>query len=103
MIGRGTFKAPWLINPHQNKITIEERIRTLKLHLDLFEKNWGINRPFSILRRFFKIYISDFCGASEFRNQMMQVSNFAEAREVIDQWEQSWLKTTNSQETLTFQ
>ena len=103
MIGRGIFKDPWLFNPHQNKITIEERISTLKLHLDLFEKNWGINRHFPILRRFFKIYISDFPGASELRNQMMQVNNFEEARKVIGQWEQAMHKTTNSHEILTFQ
>ncbi|MGQ1946642.1 tRNA dihydrouridine synthase [Geofilum sp. OHC36d9] len=103
MIGRGIFKDPWLFNPHQNKITVEERINTLKLHLDLFEKSWGMNRHFPILRRFFKIYLSDFRDASEFRNQMMQVTTFAEAREVISEWEQIWHQTSNSQEIFTFQ
>ncbi|HKL72356.1 MAG TPA: tRNA-dihydrouridine synthase [Marinilabiliaceae bacterium] len=86
MIGRGIFKNPWLFTPKKTDILIQERIATLELHLDLFEANWGSTRHFPILRRFFKIYISDFQGASEFRHQMMQVNNFEEARETIEEW-----------------
>lgn len=80
MIGRGIFSDPWLFNPGQQQISVKERLETLLLHLDLFERNWGNSKNFAILRRFFKIYISDFRGAAELRAQMMQVNSFDEAR-----------------------
>lgn len=88
MIGRGIFKNPWLFQPELKNIGLDERLDTLNLHLDLFEKAWSDTRHFSILRRFFKIYISDFEGAADFRHEMMQVNNFVEARQTIQQWSQ---------------
>ncbi|GAO28754.1 tRNA dihydrouridine synthase [Geofilum rubicundum] len=88
MIGRGIFKNPWLFQPESKEISLVQRIETLKLHLELFEKCWDNTRHFSILRRFFKIYISDFQGAVDFRHQMMQVNSFDEARNVIKHWNQ---------------
>lgn len=86
MIGRGIFKNPWLFSPELKEITVEERIKTLSLHLELFEKNWGNTRNFPILRRFFKIYLSEFRYAADFRHDMMSVNNYAEARETIAEW-----------------
>jgi tRNA-dihydrouridine synthase len=86
MIGRGIFKNPWLFQPALKAITLEERLETLNLHLELFEKSWSDTRHFSILRRFFKIYISDFQGAADFRHEMMQVNHFEEARRTIENW-----------------
>lgn len=86
MIGRGIFKNPWLFQPAFKEITLEERFETLELHLELFEKSWGSTHHFAILRRFFKIYISDFQGAADFRHQMMQVNNFEESRRTIAYW-----------------
>lgn len=86
MIGRGIFKNPWLFSPEKVNITVKERISTLEKHIQLFEDNWGSSRHFPILRRFFKIYISEFPGASEFRHELMQVNDFTEARKAIDKW-----------------
>jgi nifR3 family TIM-barrel protein len=84
MIGRGIFSDPWLFNPSNTDITVKEKLDALLLHLDLFEKNWGNSRNFAILRRFFKIYISDFRGAAELRAKMMQVNSFDEARLTVN-------------------
>lgn len=84
MIGRGIFSNPWLFNPTRSEIPVQERMDTLLLHLDLFEKNWGTAKHFAILRRFFKIYITDFRGAAELRARMMQVNSFDEARVVVN-------------------
>lgn len=86
MIGRGIFKNPWLFQPELKEITLEERLETLNLHLDLFEQCWSDTRHFPILRRFFKIYLSDFQGAADFRHQMMQLNTFEESRQTIEQW-----------------
>ncbi|MBW6479637.1 MAG: tRNA-dihydrouridine synthase family protein [Bacteroidales bacterium] len=84
MIGRGIFSDPWLFNPGRPAISVDERLNTLLLHLDLFDKNWGNTKHFAILRRFFKIYISGFRGAAELRARMMEVNTFDEARITVN-------------------
>jgi len=84
MIGRGIFSNPWLFDPTRSETPVQERLDTLLLHLDLFEKNWGKTRHFAILRRFFKIYINGFRGAAELRAEMMQVNTFDEARKTVN-------------------
>ncbi|TVQ09047.1 MAG: tRNA-dihydrouridine synthase family protein [Bacteroidetes bacterium] len=83
MIGRGIFANPWLFNSEIREISTPEKLETLLLHLELFEKNWGHTKPFVILRRFFKIYLSGFPGASALRSAMMEVKGFDEARDII--------------------
>lgn len=89
MIGRGIFKNPWMFGPENQSPTTAQRLDTLLLHLQLFEDNWKDERPFPMLRRFFKIYLSDFPGAAELRHQMMQVNAYDEARRCIEHWRQS--------------
>jgi tRNA-dihydrouridine synthase len=86
MIGRGIFHNPWLFNPQKN-VDTQERFSTLLKHLDLFEANWGRNKNFAILRRFFKIYLNGFDGASVLRTQMMKMNHFDEARQLIADFE----------------
>lgn len=84
MIGRGIFHNPWLFNPYKNEISYDERLETLLAHMQLYEKAWGSQKPFLILRRFFKIYLTGFPGASALRAKMMTITNFAEARAEIE-------------------
>ena len=82
MIGRGIFHNPWLFAPEKETPGALERLETLLAHLDLFESNWGDRKHFLILRRFFKIYLSEFPGAADMRNRMMQATGFEEARAI---------------------
>ncbi|MDO4684350.1 MAG: tRNA-dihydrouridine synthase [Candidatus Saccharibacteria bacterium] len=84
MIGRGVFHDPFCFRmPHQLPTTIHrtELISLLHTHLDLFD-HWQphTNRPFETLKRFFKIYIRDFDGAKELREQLMHCKNTDEVR-----------------------
>lgn len=56
----------------------------LKLHLDLFD-TWQptLGRPFETLKRFFKIYIRDFDGASDLRDKLMHTSSTDEVRTLL--------------------
>lgn len=56
----------------------------LTLHLNLFD-TWQsqTNRPYETLKRFYKIYVRDFDGASDVRAQLMNTKSTIEAREVI--------------------
>lgn len=84
MIGRGIFSNPYCFEKAANAHTREELIGLLRLQLDLFDAYCATRpRPYDPLKRFFKIYIRDFAGASELRDRLMQTRNTAAAREVL--------------------
>ena len=84
MIGRGIFKNPWIFEASPTSTDIDKRLNTLLMHLELYQTAWGNTRPFPILKRFFKIYISDFQGAAELRKELMETNSFEEARRVVE-------------------
>jgi len=89
MIGRGVFKNPFAFEKEPKEHSSKELLDLLKLHLDLFDKysEWE-PRQFKPLRRFFKIYVRGFRGASELRNELMQTETTAEVRELLSHFEQ---------------
>lgn len=87
MIGRGIFHDPFAFT--NRKFTDENErkealLELLNLQLDLFDK-WQpqTGRPFETLKRFFKIYIRDFDGAKELRDQLMQTKSTSEVRAIM--------------------
>ena len=40
-------------------------------------------KPFEPMKRFFKIYIQEFKGAAELRNQLMETKTIAQAKEIL--------------------
>lgn len=88
MIGRGVFKNPYAFEKDAKEHTSQELLDLLKLHLDLFDYYSKVeSRSFKPLRRFFKIYIRDFRGASELRNQLMDTKSTDEVRELLNEFE----------------
>ena len=88
MIGRGVFQNPYCFTDHQP--TREELIKLLELHLDLFDQDQQAKHSFEPLKHYFKIYVKDFPGASELRQQLMECHSTAKAHETIQAYF-SWL------------
>lgn len=87
MIGRGVFKNPFAFEKEPKEHTSEELLNLLRLHLDLFDHYTKDEpRPFKPLRRFFKIYVKGFRGASELRHQLMETETTDEVREILDKF-----------------
>lgn len=86
MIGRGVFHDPYAFSKKKSlhNLSLDERIALLNKHLDLFEKTWNGKKSFSPLKRYFKIYISGFDKASDFRDELMGINNIDEARIVLN-------------------
>lgn len=62
-----------------------ELIALLHYHLDLFDHYQPtLGRPYETLKRFFKIYIRDFDGAKELREQLMYTTSTDEVRQLLD-------------------
>ena len=85
MIGRGIFQNPFAFETNPRSHNREELLGLLRLHLNLFDKYSTEVEPrrFEPLKRFFKIYVRDFPGASELREQLMHTKNTTEACSVL--------------------
>lgn len=79
MIGRGIFHDPWAFGEKN-----EDPLEVLLAHAKLFEETWGKTKNFEILKKFFKMYVKDFDGASQLRIKLMEVKNYSELAQVLD-------------------
>jgi tRNA-dihydrouridine synthase len=86
MIGRGVFTNPYAFAKEQPERTKEGLLGLLHYQLDLFDKYSKELEPrkFDPLKRYFKIYVRDFPGASELRETLMHTKSTAEVREVLE-------------------
>lgn len=90
MIGRGIFSNPWVF---EKKLVYSEHprddyINILLKHLDLYEATWGKSKNFAILKKFFKMYVRSFDGATELRERLMKTKKSSEIREILAALEQ---------------
>lgn len=85
MIGRGVFSDPYCFDSLPRQRDREEYLGLLNLQLDLHdEAAERLPRKYDPLKRFFKIYIRDFEGASEIRDALMHTKSTAEARTILN-------------------
>jgi len=107
MIGRGIFKNPWIFSgKNSEEISKNEKLKFLIEHIKLFTKTWKISskssiskkiqdeenmhyKNFSLMKKFFKIYINGWDGASEFREKLNRLEDPEEIINLI----QSNIKT----------
>jgi tRNA-dihydrouridine synthase len=100
MIGRGIFSNPFAFADTETASSAlptaenrqEKLLELLNYQLDLYDKyNEELEpRKFDPLKRYFKIYVRDFMGASELREKLMHTKTTAEVRELLSTF------TTNS-------
>ena len=83
MVGRGIFHNPWFFLPDHTPPNKEVRLERLLFHTQLFEKTWGNKKSINILKRFYKIYTSDFTDASKLRVQLMEASSYEEIYRIL--------------------
>jgi tRNA-dihydrouridine synthase len=83
MIGRGVFKNLHVFAEKQPEWELTERLQTLLWHVDLYEETWGNTKSYEPLKKFFKIYINGFAGASTIRNILMETHSPDQARVAV--------------------
>jgi tRNA-dihydrouridine synthase len=87
MIGRGVFEDPFVFakNSPWPDMTAEKRIALFKKHVELFAETWqNRERPIHTLNKFCKIYINNFSGAKELREQLMHAKSTEELLLLMD-------------------
>jgi len=80
MIGRGVFHNPYCFADDAQVIwesmTKEDRIALLVRHVEMHVTNYpNDERPFNPLKKFAKVYINGFPGASELRDKIMHTNS----------------------------
>ncbi|HSW74511.1 MAG TPA: tRNA-dihydrouridine synthase [Candidatus Saccharimonadales bacterium] len=86
MIGRGVFTDPFVFStesPWPN-YTRQQRVELFRKHVTLFEKTWGDSQPIAPLNKFCKVYISNFDGAKELREQLMDSQSAKETLDILN-------------------
>jgi len=86
MIGRGIFHNPFAFEVEKKEHSSQELLDLLRLQLDLHDHYSTQFEPrlFKPLRRFFKIYVRGFRGASELRVKLMETNSTDEVRALLD-------------------
>ena len=83
MIGRGVFTNVFCFEHEAKDHSREELFALLNYHLDLWEQTWHGDTNYHTLKRFFKIYVKGFAGASELRERLMHTTTLQEARAIL--------------------
>jgi tRNA dihydrouridine synthase A len=88
MIGRGIFDNPWVFHPTSPRLsgashTRQDYINLLLTHMDLFEEKWGDAKNFSVIKKFFKMYVNNFPGAAILRQKLMEANSFEEIKKLL--------------------
>jgi len=90
MIGRGIFKNIYAFEKNINNNIIKTnddtilRLETCKKHILLFKKTWGNSKKYDLLKKYFKIYISEFETSKELRNTLMNTKSIQDAINILD-------------------
>lgn len=74
MIGRGIFKDPFVFSKNSpwTDMSASQKIELYQNHIELFKDFWGGKKNPASLKKFAKVYINGFAGASEARADLMQ-------------------------------
>lgn len=85
MIGRGIFTDLWAFESFLPKPSHShlEYMRIMRRHIELFETTWGKKKHYPILKKFFKVYVRGFDGASEWRAKCMLTESPEEVYPII--------------------
>jgi len=84
MIGRGVFADPWVFDPTPHKHTTRELLQLLVRHLTLFQKSGTKKRHYPMMKKYFKMYVRDFEGASALREKLIETENEDLALKIIN-------------------
>ncbi len=86
MIGRGIFTDPYVFSPQSNweNMPATDRINLYKKHVELYRATYpNMERKFDPIKKFCKIYINNFPGASELRAKLMNCRNVEDSLEIL--------------------
>ena len=81
MIGRAVFGNPWLFAKPYPTLTVQQKLEVLVEHAKLHEELLP-HKPFAIMKKHFKCYVTAWRGAKELRIKLMDARNASEVEAI---------------------
>lgn len=93
MIGRQILHNPWVFDKHESlqiekQITtnnIKKRIKIALKHTRLFEKFYGKEKSFSLMKKYYKTYFLGVSGEMFPKKELMECKSIREAKKILKQ------------------
>lgn len=85
MIGRAVFQNLWIFDPNNPIISPLQKLTKLEEHIQLFFRTWGESKNYSVLKRFFKIYVHGFDKSKDLRARLMETKTFTESLQILEE------------------
>jgi nifR3 family TIM-barrel protein len=86
MLGRAIFGNPWLFNRDGKVPTLEEKLRAMVAHTQLFEQTWGDTKSFELMKKHYKAYVNGFDGAKFLRMKLMECHSAAAIERKVEEF-----------------
>ena len=83
MIATGMLSNPWAFEKTAKIYNLRDNKKVLVKHLNLYSKTKESNKAYGVMKKFFKMYINNFEGASNLRSKLMETKNVDEAFELL--------------------
>ena len=84
IVGRGILGNPWFFSESGKPEKLEDRLKILKLHAELFEKHFLGIKSFAMLKKHIRGYVGSFHGAKNVREWLMDCKSIDELIAVCD-------------------
>ncbi len=86
MIGRGIFSNPWVFEKEIRSHSFEESKKVLIKHLMLCDTDQHYDKlrfSYDAIKKFYKMYVNNFDGASKLRAELMATKTIEEALQIL--------------------
>lgn len=83
MIGTGIFQNPWVFEKMPGEHTKKEMLEVLLLHAKRYEECYPGERRFAAMRKYFKIYVRSFSGATALMKELMETKSYSQVEALI--------------------
>lgn len=83
MLGRAVFGNPWLFNREGYVPSVEEKLRVMVEHTNLFKATWGDTKNFDLMKKHYKAYVNGWKGAKALRIKLMQCKTAEEVERIV--------------------
>lgn len=83
MLGRAIFGNPWLFDKKKTAVTVEEKLKAVIFHTQLFEEVWGVTKSFELMKKHYQAYVNHFPQAKELRVELMSCHRASDVERVV--------------------
>ena len=87
MIGRGIFSDLYAFATEKAKygaLSKLEKLKLMKTHIGMFDKEYSGKRNYHILKKYYKIYLNGFDGAAKLREEFMSTLSVPQALKLLE-------------------